>query len=714
MLKIAIKYYENNICVLPANPTTKRPTLSSWKQYTTERPTLKLVQQWFANGVKGLSIVCGSPSGMLETIDADNHFGDAKENMVLFKEILNDDDLWNRLIIEKTQSGGYHIIYRCEVIEGNQKLAQRLNSEGKPDVIFETRGQGGIIIAAPSPGYKLVKNSFDKIPTISIEERDRLLAVARSFHEIDPPEMVHSNDYTQNTFEDRPGDAFNRSGDIISELLDNGWSIFRQDGQKYHLSRPGVSDHPSATFNHVPNKLYVFSTSTEFPNDKALDKFATYAYLRHSGDFKAAANDLHQKGYGTATTAVKTLNAEPNTKQKKNQSAQWIENKLKELYDFRYNTIKGRLQYKEGKEWQDMSDRMIKDIWRYFQNVGQPVGLDRLKNIVESNFSPDYDPFDDYFKSLPTWDKKDRFFDLADEIIKVEPEQSAYWYEYLKKWFVAAVATALGKSVNHTCIVMIGEQSVGKTTSIEKFIVPQQLIKEYYKNGDIDPRDKDSKIAIAEKFIINLDELESASHENIGHLKSLITMAYISVRRPYGRYEDTMRRHASFIASINNEQFLLDMTGSRRFLVVNVVEVDMDAKIDQDQLWAQALHLLNDGYRYWFNQTEVRQINMRNARYQLSIAEDDYVTNYLDKPADDDNSPYVKELTSTEIIDQLSDRLKRTIKVRPNLLGKVLARNGFQRVMKRVNKQSKYVWRIKWADTMYKETQENENDIPKF
>ena len=72
-------------------------------------------------------IVCGYEN--LEVIDVDNHFNDADE---LFKFIYNNFDL-DRFPIIKTQGGGYHIYYKCNNIEGNQKLAMRLNAKGKKD-----------------------------------------------------------------------------------------------------------------------------------------------------------------------------------------------------------------------------------------------------------------------------------------------------------------------------------------------------------------------------------------------------------------------------------------------------------------------------------------------------------------------------------------------------------------------------------------------------
>ena len=66
-----------------------------------------------------------------------------------------------------------------------------------------------------------------------------------------------------------------------------------------------------------------------------------------------------------------------------------------------------------------------------------------------------------------------------------------------------------------------------------------------------------------------------------------------------------MRRYASFIATSNHKDLLTDPSGSRRFICIEVKGViDTSRPIDYDQLYAQAMHELAHGERYWFNDAD--------------------------------------------------------------------------------------------------------------
>jgi len=239
--------------------------------------------------IHGIGIICGKLSGGLECIDFDNHGGEAWKTLLeymLIKEVKTIYDKYN-LPIEKTISGGYHFLYRCEKTEGNKKLASK-QLNGKPDSFIETRGEGGYFCCAPTPGYTIYRNNILDIKKISPAERDILIYNAISFNEIVP--IVK----TENEVKDRPGDLYNSSSTSIGEmkatLQDVGWVELND----YKWRRPGKTEGISATLGKVADNIFYVFSGNAYPFEpmKAYTPFQVLALIKYNGDFKEAAKSL--------------------------------------------------------------------------------------------------------------------------------------------------------------------------------------------------------------------------------------------------------------------------------------------------------------------------------------------------------------------------------------------------------------------------------------
>ena len=89
------------------------------------------------------------------------------------------------------------------------------------------------------------------------------------------------------------------------------------------------------------------------------------------------------------------------------------------------------------------------------------------------------------------------------------------------------------------------------------------------------------------------------------------------MRLPFAAHMEQRRRFASFIATTNNSHPLVDPSGSRRYLCVNVTgPIDFLTPIDHDQVYAQLRDELRRGRRYWLNKTETTHLMEQNARFQ--------------------------------------------------------------------------------------------------
>ncbi|MBM3271645.1 MAG: bifunctional DNA primase/polymerase, partial [Candidatus Sericytochromatia bacterium] len=289
MIETATRYLAAGLSVLPAVRAEKRPALSGWKAFQSRLPSVQQVEQWFAGTPDALCIVAGAVSGHLEVIDFD-HQADQFEAWTT----LIPPELLGRLVIERTQSGGRHLAYRCEgPVCGNMKLSQALR-DGRLETLIETRGEGGLFLCDPTPGYTLEQGMFTELPILSTAERESLLEAAWSLNEYLPPPDGPSGDAIP--IDGRPGDEFNERGDVREVLVRNGWTLAKPGANEY-WRRPGKSVGWSATLKD--RVFYVFSgNAAPFEPNRAYSPFSVITLLEHGGDFGAAASGLRTQGFG--------------------------------------------------------------------------------------------------------------------------------------------------------------------------------------------------------------------------------------------------------------------------------------------------------------------------------------------------------------------------------------------------------------------------------
>ena len=269
----------------------------------------------------GIGIICGKVSGGVFMLEAE---GRAKDLLGKVREAavqLGCLPLLERLAagcVDESPSGGLHFYLRSAdgVGPGNTVLAARPDdaAEHGRQVLFETRGQGGWSVVAPSAGrthktgkpYRFVRGGPSTIPTFSPEEIQQLFSVFRAVDEMPVVETVTASPANVQRRERPdgdilPGDDFNLRASW-EEIL-TGWKPGQVVGDRRHWTRPGKEHGTSATT--TADVLCCFSASAGLPvfdtnsRKNGLSKFAAYAHLNHGGDFTAAARALWHQGYGS-------------------------------------------------------------------------------------------------------------------------------------------------------------------------------------------------------------------------------------------------------------------------------------------------------------------------------------------------------------------------------------------------------------------------------
>jgi len=292
---------------------TKKSPYQSWEKYQTE--LIKKEELWYLMEryeTSAIATLCGKISGGLEAIDVDvkNKPGCDKELFDEIKAVM--PGLIDRLRINKTPSGGWHLLYRVEigfVVPASKKLASRFATQeeiaadtaerpSKFRCFIETRGEGGYVAAPPSLDYKTVQDR--PLPVLTGDERNKLIAICQSFNTYykDEPSFKLSSQESI-YYDENPFQSFNKSGVAEHVLLNNGWTLYSNSSRFIYFTRPGSkSGGIHAAFMKASRLYRFFTTNCEFDNDKSFHPATVRAVLEFGGDKKRLHPVLVGEGYG--------------------------------------------------------------------------------------------------------------------------------------------------------------------------------------------------------------------------------------------------------------------------------------------------------------------------------------------------------------------------------------------------------------------------------
>lgn len=364
-----------------------------------------------------------------------------------------------------------------------------------------------------------------------------------------------------------------------------------------------------------------------------------------------------------------------------------IELFLRSQWLFRYNIVANKAEFKLVKKpdapFTEMRDFDYNSILRDLKYADLQCSMSTLRMILASKFMPEYDPYIEYTSTLPEWDGQTDYIErLANTVTTGNPD---FWQRAFKKWFVAMTASWMQTEVvNHTALILSGAQGVGKTTWLGNLIPPP--LRKYVFAGMINVRDKDSQVKLSECCLIVMDELENMGR-NLDALKELITKKDIYLRRAYAFTHERYIRRASFAGSINNKDFLHDITGNRRFLCFEAKQIDYQRFVDLDKAYAQAINLAQNGFQYWFSQEEMAELEQNNEEFRAVIPEEEQLMAFYEPCNDAD--PEAVFMKTTDILKNLL-RLSGLRSLSEQKLGRVLMAH-----FERVKRQGRYGYLIK-------------------
>lgn len=258
-----------------------------------------------------------------------------------------------------------------------------------------------------------------------------------------------------------------------------------------------------------------------------------------------------------------------------------------------------------------------------------------------------YHPIVEILKNNP-WDGISRVKDFCNTLTSDNQELSN---QILTTWMVAAVAAAhsINGFVQNGVLVLQGAQGIGKTSFIKQLSpIDEKVVKI---GAFLDPNNKDSVIQLSEAWIAELGELDSVFTKSaIGRIKSYITMDADIVRNPYARKSTRLPRRTAYAASVNEETYLIDETGNRRWWTISVTAINLQHGLDMLQIWSEIYHMWKNGHITYLNADLQNKVNDQNQSYEkIDPIHERLITFYQwDIPVDE----YI-ERTATDIYHQL-------------------------------------------------------------
>jgi len=366
----------------------------------------------------------------------------------------------------------------------------------------------------------------------------------------------------------------------------------------------------------------------------------------------------------------------------------------KQGYSIRYNQITHNFEFfgfDKGESVEHLAENVptiLQDqLKELYTHVSKQNVIDYITRYATRH---KYNPVLSAIQSVK-WDGKDRIEEIY-TIFRIPPantEEGKYSRIYIKKWLMQT-ACALFNIIEcpfslDIILVFKGRQGIGKTRFFEKLALKSQFFGE---GICLDPRDKDSVMQATSKWISELGEIGSTMRKDMDSVKAFLTKSTDEYRTPYGKASLHYPRMTSFVGTVNDDEFLIDQTGNRRFATIPLssdLVIDYETQIkpfNALQLWAQVYELIKDKDKascFRLTEDEKRYLEKRNSAFVKPMKSECEVLDILEEQQTPEQG-YIctfKEMTVTEFI-----RI-HNLKYDARTVGQVLKKYGYESKLKK-------------------------------
>jgi predicted P-loop ATPase len=355
----------------------------------------------------------------------------------------------------------------------------------------------------------------------------------------------------------------------------------------------------------------------------------------------------------------------------------FVENKLGDR--LRLNMLKNRIEL-DGKAFDITKAQLILALEHNLDLGGRREQIEDILTLLAERRP--YSPVIDYLESVYAQHGNDTqiLTGFADRYLgDRQPMADAF----LKRWLISAVARAFQPGCKADYILVLqGKQGWGKSGFFNT------LANSWFDDGiAATANDKDQLMKLHSAWIIELSELEAIFRKkDVSAFKAFITARTDALRKPYGRLVEELPRANVFGDSTNEDGFLNDPTGNRRFWVIHVCKPIDIARLEQekDQIWAAAVALYKSGECWHPTQLE--------AIAAEAIAQDYQQADPWLKPISDFLGDRETVLTANILENALQVEVGRQGKADEMRVAAILRELGFHAARKMIHGRRMRVW----------------------
>jgi hypothetical protein len=275
---------------------------------------------------------------------------------------------------------------------------------------------------------------------------------------------------------------------------------------------------------------------------------------------------------------------------------------------FRYDSFAEKLYYRGAPAEDHFDTRINIDIERRYNIAPRTTTVqEAIVNIAKEDA---FHPVRDYLNEH-TWDGVSRLGDLFKVGFGATGDEG-YLEDAATKFCIGAVARIFDPGCKmDNMIVITGPQGIGKSTAFNI------LAKGWFADSPLSIGDKDAFMQMAGKWFYELSELDSFRKAENTRIKAFLSSRFDTFRPPFGRHVVERPRQTVIVGTTNEDQFLNDPTGSRRFVPIRATRVDVPwLAANRDQLWAEAVVRYRAGEIWYYAGESAARLVKESAPFQ--------------------------------------------------------------------------------------------------